>query len=63
MKVISRKVGERVVIDGHITVTVKSVEHEQITLAIETKGGEPPYREEIISLGDSMPLSPAPLSR
>ncbi|MBR9801595.1 MAG: carbon storage regulator [Rubinisphaera brasiliensis] len=63
MKVISRKVGERVVIDGHITVTVKSVDSHEIVLAIESAHGQPRYREEIISLGDSQPVSPAPLSR
>jgi len=50
MKMISRGVGEQIVIDGHITVTVQKIDEEKIVLAIASSRNAPPYREEIISL-------------
>lgn len=50
MKFISRQAGEKILIDGHITVTVKSIESDRIVLSIESPRHQPPYREETILL-------------
>lgn len=48
MKLISRTTGEQVIIDGHVTVTVKSIRDDRVVLSIESPLLVPPYREEVI---------------
>lgn len=63
MKIVSRGVGEKIIIDGHLTVTVKRIEADQIVLAIESTRDVPPYREVIIASEDAHSVPSAPLSR
>lgn len=63
MKLISRAVGEQVVIDGHVTVTVKLIDDERIVLAIESSQFVPPYREEIIARRSDSQSIPETLTR
>ncbi|MCA8985069.1 MAG: carbon storage regulator [Planctomycetaceae bacterium] len=63
MKLISRAVGEQVVIDGHVKVTVKQIDDERIVLAIESSQFVPPYREEIIARRSDPQSIPETLTR
>jgi len=63
MKIVTRGVGEKIIIDGHLTVTVKQIEADQIVLAIESTRDHPPYREHVIALEPSQTISTTPLSR
>jgi carbon storage regulator len=47
MLVLSRKVNEKIVIDGHIVVTVVKIDRNQIRLGIEAPGHVRVFREEI----------------
>ncbi|MGA9042359.1 MAG: carbon storage regulator [Terriglobales bacterium] len=47
MLVLSRRIGERLVIDGRITVTVIEVRGGQIRLGIEAPPEIPVWREEV----------------
>ena len=47
MLVLSRKVNEKIVIDGSIVVTVVKIERNQIRLGIEAPSHIPVFREEI----------------
>ncbi len=59
MKIISRGVGEQIVVDEHITVTVKKIEKENLVLSIASPQLLPSYREVTISLdgdqGETLP--------
>jgi carbon storage regulator len=48
MLVLSRKVNEKIVIDGNIVVTVVKIDRNQVRLGIEAPGHIPVYREEIV---------------
>lgn len=48
MLVLSRKLGEKIVINGNITVTVVKIDRNQIRLGIDAPGDIPVYREEIL---------------
>jgi carbon storage regulator len=48
MLVLSRKLNEKIVIDGNIVVTVVKIDRNQIRIGIEAPGHIPVYREEII---------------
>jgi carbon storage regulator len=48
MLVLSRKVGEKIVIDGQITLTVVRIEGGQIRLGIDAPREVPVVREELI---------------
>ena len=48
MLVLSRKVNERIVIDGHIIVTVVKIDRNQVRIGIEAPGEIPVYREELL---------------
>ncbi len=50
MLVLSRKVNERIVIDGHIIVTVVKIDRNQVRIGIEAPGEIPVYREELLPL-------------
>ena len=48
MLVLSRKLGEKIVIDDNIVVTVVKIDRNQIRLGIEAPGDVKIYREEIM---------------
>jgi len=48
MLVLSRKLNEKIVIDGGIVVTVVKIDRNQVRLGIEAPGHVPVYREEIL---------------
>jgi carbon storage regulator len=48
MLVLSRKLNEKIVIDGNITITVVKVDRNQVRLGIEAPGHVPVFREEIL---------------
>jgi len=48
MLVLSRKLNEKIVIDGGIIVTVVKIDRNQVRLGIEAPGHIPVYREEIL---------------
>lgn len=48
MLVLSRKLNEKIVIDGEIVITVVKIDRNQVRLGIEAPGHIPVYREEIV---------------
>lgn len=48
MLVLSRKLGEKIVIGDNIVVTVVKIDRNQIRLGIEAPSEVPVYREEIL---------------
>jgi carbon storage regulator len=52
MLVLSRKLGEKIVIGDNIIVTVVKIDRKQIRLGIEAPHEVPVYREEILSPGE-----------
>jgi carbon storage regulator len=48
MLVLSRKLNEKIVIDGGIVITVVKIDGNQVRLGIEAPGHIPVYREEIL---------------
>jgi carbon storage regulator len=48
MLVLSRRVGERIIIDGGIVVTVARVRNNQVRIAIEAPPRVGIYREELL---------------
>jgi len=50
MLVLSRKLNEKIIIDGGIVVTVVKIDRNQVRLGIEAPGHIPVYREEILPL-------------
>jgi len=50
MLVLSRKLNEKIVIDGGIVITVVKIDRNQVRLGIEAPGHIPVYREEILPL-------------
>jgi len=49
MLVLSRKLNEKIIINGDITVTVVKIDRNQVRIGIEAPGDVPVYREELIS--------------
>jgi len=50
MLVLSRKLNEKIVIDGNIVITVVKIDRNQVRLGIEAPGHVPVYREEILPI-------------
>ncbi|HEX8200877.1 MAG TPA: carbon storage regulator CsrA [Isosphaeraceae bacterium] len=48
MLVLSRKLNEKIVIDGEIVVTVVKIDRNQVRIGIEAPGHVPVYREELL---------------
>lgn len=49
MLVLSRKLNEKIVINGNITVTVVKIDRNQVRIGIEAPGDVPVYREELLT--------------
>ena len=47
MLVLSRKLNEKIIINGNIVVTIVKVDRNQVRIGIEAPGDVPIYREEI----------------
>ncbi len=47
MLVLSRKLGEKIVINGNIIVTVVKIDRNQVRIGVEAPKDVPVYREEI----------------
>jgi carbon storage regulator len=50
MLVLSRKLGEKIVVGDHIVITVVKIDRNQIRIGIEAPQDVPVYREEIAPL-------------
>ena len=50
MLVLSRKLNEKIVINGDIVVTVVKIDRNQVRIGIEAPGQIPVYREEILPI-------------
>jgi carbon storage regulator len=48
MLVLSRKLNEKIVIDGGITITVVRIDKNQVRLGIQAPGDVSVYREELL---------------
>lgn len=48
MLVLSRKMNEKIVINGDIVITVVKIDRNQVRLGIEAPGHIPVFREEIL---------------
>ncbi len=48
MLVLSRKLNEKIVVDGGIVITVVKIDRNQVRIGIEAPGHVPVYREEIL---------------
>jgi carbon storage regulator len=63
MLVLSRKLGEKIVIGDNIVVTVVKIDRNQIRIGIEAPHEVPVYREEIspVRVGATKPAASAPV--
>jgi carbon storage regulator len=59
MLVLSRKVNEKIVIDGNIEVTVVKIERNQVRLGIEAPGDIPVFRQELVGTARRAPAEEA----
>jgi carbon storage regulator len=60
MLVLSRKLGEKIVIGDNIVVTVVKIDRNQIRIGIEAPHEVPVYREEISPNRVAKPVEPEP---
>ena len=59
MLVLSRKVGEKIVINGGIIITVVKIDRNQTRIGIEAPGDVSVYREELLTNGKTLPAAEA----
>ncbi len=62
MLVLSRKLNEKIVINGNIVVTVVKIDRNQVRIGIEAPGEVPIQREEIVSLDRPFAVAEAALA-
>lgn len=62
MLVLSRKLNEKIVIDGNIIVTVVKIDRNQVRIGIEAPGEVPIQREELITLDRPFAVAEAALA-
>ena len=55
MLVLGRKAGERIVIDGGITITLVRIDRNKVRLGVEAPRGVKVYREELLPLRPAGP--------
>ena len=55
MLVLSRKLNEKIVIDGGIVITIVKIDRNQVRIGIEAPGNVSIYREEILPVGIKLP--------
>jgi carbon storage regulator len=59
MLVLSRKLGEKIVIDGGIVVTVVKMDRRQVRIGIEAPSDVKVFRDELLTRPDFVPASAA----
>ena len=57
MLVLSRKLGEKIVIGPNVTITIVKLDHNQVRIGIEAPKDVTVYREEIAPKNDAAPVS------
>lgn len=60
MLVLSRKLGEKIVIGENICITVIDIDRGKIRLGIEAPRNIPVYRQELLTNQPNTPPAPAP---
>jgi carbon storage regulator len=60
MLVLTRKMGERIIIGDNIIVTVVRVDHGKVRLGVEAPANIPVYREELVTADSNHQESPQP---
>jgi carbon storage regulator len=60
MLVLRRKVGERIILDGVISVSVLAVEGERVKIGITAPADVAIVREELLKGATTAPVEPAP---
>jgi carbon storage regulator len=63
MLVLSRKLGEKIVIGENICITVVDIDRGKIRLGIEAPRDVPIFRQELLPLKPGEPESPSVLTR
>jgi carbon storage regulator len=62
MLVLSRKLNEKIVIDGNIVVTIVKIDRNQVRIGIQAPGDVPIQREELLTLDRHFQVADAALA-
>lgn len=60
MLVLSRKLGEKIVIGDNISITIIDIDRGKVRLGIEAPRSVPVYRQELLATTNPPPPAPAP---